>query len=97
MISREMIARGYEAGLIRLISSPNEDGVVCSIEEGWFYFGGITAETETPESYEQAVDRKSIIDEIFSTLEGFYEDAEELKDEYLYYEAVLREHGFTEE
>ena len=51
MISKEMLQRGYDNGVVKLISSPNEDGVVCSIGGNWFYFDGTMAEDATPESY----------------------------------------------
>ena len=51
-----MIARGLIDGVIRLIMSPHEDGVVASVGEYWFYFGGQTAEEcSSVEEYTAAV------------------------------------------
>ena len=93
MISKEMLQRGYDNGGVKLISSPNEDGVVCSIGGNWFYFDGTMAEDATPESYAKMIPKQMILAEIFAVLQDFYKDGEELREEYDYYEAVLIEQG----
>ena len=92
MITLNMIENGYSVGLIKLIESPNDDGVVCKIGDDWFYFGGLTAEENTVEEYKRNVPLEDIINEIFEALEDFRDDAI-YNDEYLYCEYFLREHG----
>ena len=97
MITRKMIFDGYYKGVIRLIESPHNDGVVCQIGDNWFYFGGLTAEEcKTVEEYKASVDTKTILDEIYSVLNDFKNSGEELEDEYLYYEYYLKEKGIKE-
>lgn len=94
MITRKMIFDGYYKGLVRLIESPHNDGVVCQIGDNWFYFGGLTAEEcKTVEEYKANVDTKIILDEIYSVLKDF---RTEFEDEYLYYEYYLKEKGIKE-
>ena len=96
MITKNMISAGYQAGLVTLCESPNEDGVVCKIGECWFYFGGMTAEGCTVEEYKANVPEEDIIDEIFRVLDDFRKSGPELEDEYIYYECFLREHGIED-
>lgn len=89
MITLDMVKFGYETGLINLIPSPNDDGIACSIGDGWFYFGGHTAEEYTiVESYKQNILTEDIVKDIYDVLEQFQS---EFEDEYLYYEYYLRE------
>ena len=93
MITLDMIKEGYEKGLIKIVTSPHDDGVVCSIGEHWFYFGGITAEKcKTPEEYTANVPQENIVREIFEVVDDFYI---EFEDEYYYYMYYLQEHGIT--
>lgn len=97
MITRKMIFDGYYKGLVRLIESPHNDGVVCQIGDIWFYFGGLTSEEcKTVEEYKANVDTKTILDEIYSVLNDFKDSGEEFKEEYLYYEYYLKEKGIKE-
>ena len=97
MITRKMIFDGYYKGLVRLIESPHNDGVVCQIGDIWFYFGGLTAEKcKTVEEYKASVDTKTILDEIYSVLNDFKDSGVEYQDEYLYYELYLKEKGIKE-
>ena len=98
MITRDMIENGYEKGIVKLIFSPNSDGIVCSIGENWFYFGGKeAADYDDVNLYKQDIPKKAIIDMIYDELQsgflsGFLINGwEEMKDEYDYYEAYLRE------
>ena len=91
MITRKMIARGLIDGVIRLIMSPHEDGVVASVGEYWFYFGGQTAEEcSSVEEYTAAVPFDDIVTEIYDVLDEF-KDFPEFETEYRYYEAYLNE------
>lgn len=95
MISLDMIKAGYNAGVVKLIESPHEDGIVCQIGEHWFYFGGQTAEDyKTVEKFIKDVPSEVIVSDIFDVLEDFYNGG--IDDEYRYYEAFLREHGIDE-
>ena len=91
MITKNMIHMGYTQGVVQLVISPNDDGVVCQIGDGWFYFGGYTAEEyDSVEAYKRNTTTETIISEIYVVLnELSYES--EFKDEYDYYEAYLRE------
>lgn len=94
MITKDMVQQGYDAGVIKLIMSPNEDGVVCGIGGNWFYFGGLTAEEcKSVEEFKRNVPKEDILKKIHDTLADFDISGEELHDEYEYYEAYLREHG----
>ena len=95
MITLDMVKAGYEAGLINLVDGRrySGDGVVCSIGDNWFYFGGQTAEEYTDvEKYKSDIPKGDIIQSIFEVLEQF-STADGFEDEYLYYESVLRENG----
>lgn len=96
MITEKMIQKGFQKGIVRLIDSPHDDGVVCSIGNNWFYFGGDTAEGTTLAAYKEIVSEEDIVRHIFETLDDF-PNCPELNDEYLYYEAVLDENGITAE
>lgn len=89
VITKNMVIRGYNQGLIRLILSPNGDGIACGIGDNWFYFGGITAEEYNDiEAYKKVVPTLYIVKEIYETLKDFEETNE---DEYLYYYYYLKE------
>lgn len=91
MITKNMIHMGYTQGVVQLVVSPNNDGIVCQIGDGWFYFGGCTAEEyASVEAYKRDIATETIIDEIYSVIDEFGRESE-FKDEYDYYEAYLRE------
>ena len=91
MITFDMVKSGYNSGLIKLIVSPHNDGIVCSIGDNWFYFGGQTAEEyKDVEKYKKDIPKDDIIKSIFEVLEEFQI---EFEDEYHYYEYYLRENG----
>ena len=89
MISENRIRSAYRSGIIRLKTDPNmEAGTVAAIGENWFYFGGATAESMSPEEYAKTVPEEDIIREIKEVLDDFR--IEDL-DEYNYYESILEE------
>lgn len=93
MITRENVRKGLHTGKIKLATDPNMgQGAVCFIGDMWFYFGGLTAESMSPEQYKEEVPEDDIIREIYDTLESFRQ-TEEFKDEYGYYNAILAEEG----
>lgn len=91
MITKNMICEGYRQGIVQLVISQNDDGIVCQIGDGWFYFGGHTAdEYDSVEAYKRDIPTETIIDEIYSAIDEFGRESD-FKDEYDYYEAYLRE------
>lgn len=95
MITLNMVKEGYEREIIKLIASPHADGVVCSIGDNWFYFGGMTAEEcKTPEEYTTNVPQEDIVREIFDVLNDF-STQDEFENEYYYYMFYLQEHGIN--
>lgn len=92
MITKEMVRDGIHDGSIRFVKDPNmEHGTVCQIGDGWFCFGGETAEGMQPEEYLRAVPSEDIVSEVYDMLEAFRVSVEEFEDEYAYYEAYLIE------
>lgn len=92
MITYEMIKEGFKAGIVQFITDPNMDrGTVCKIGQSWFYFGGLTAEEESPESYLRQVPIEDVLRDVFNTLDSFKYAGEFTEDEYVYYEYVLEE------
>lgn len=87
----KLIQYGFEAGLVKIIDSPQGDGAVCKIGDYWFYFGGQTAESMTAEKYLRDIPRNDIIREIVETLVEFSKDLEGFSAEYAYYTAFLKE------
>jgi hypothetical protein len=87
LITKEMVVKGYNQGLINLITSPIGDGICCSIGDNWFYFGGSTAEEYNDVTkYEKDMWVEDIINDIYTVLEEF---KTENIDEYLYYHSYL--------
>ena len=59
-ITKDMIKRGYEQGLIKLVIEPNmKSEVVCQIGDNWFYFGGITAEEKNSRRIQKGYSRRN--------------------------------------
>lgn len=89
---KDLIDLGYEQGLVKLIVSPHEDGIVCQISDIWFYFGGETAEGySSVEDFKKDIPKESFLTDIYTTLKNF-EKCEHLKDEYLYYVAYIKDY-----
>lgn len=94
IITKDMVIKGYNQGLINLILSPNGDGIVCQIGDNWFYFGGSTAEEyDNVAEYKEIMLTSDIITEIYDVLCEF---KTEFEDEYLYYYYYLMENSKTE-
>ncbi len=90
MITQEQVKIGFQNKRIRLVSDPNMDkGTVCAIGDSWFYFGGETAEMESPEEYVAHVPMDDIIREITETLEEFRQSGDTFQSEYDYYQSLL--------
>lgn len=90
---------GFNRGVVKLVPSPNGDGVrdtVCKIGDGWFHFGGQEAEACTPSEYLSGVGRNFTVEHIYNALNdvgGLAGLQSSDPDEYAYYEAVLNEAG----
>lgn len=90
MITKEMVLKGFDEGVVELVSDPNmESGTVCRIGELWFYFGGEEAEEMEPTEYFARVPKDDIASEIVSSLENLQLLTGSV--EYAYYEAILQE------
>ena len=90
--TREMIEKGFEQGLINLILSPYDDGIVCKIGNGtnsnWFYFDGVNAEGyNSVKKYTEDIPHDDIVSEIVTTLNNFHAID---KDEQLFYYYILK-------
>lgn len=97
MITKNMVKEGYKKGIIKLIPSPNYDGIVCKIGDYWFYFGGITAEEcDDVDEYKSVVLESDIVNDIYEVLNDFFCYGDCI-DEYVYYEHYLKEHGIKED
>lgn len=89
MITKDMVKRGYQRGIITLDIDPNmESGTIARIADDWFYFGGFTAADMNPKEYKKNIPEEDIIREIFEVLDEFKTES---PDEYAYCEAILRE------
>lgn len=93
MITKEQIMDGIAHGTVKFIVDPNmESGTVCQIGDNWFYFGGMTAEQESPEEYLHNSDMEQNVRCILTVLADFASvGSPAFGDEYRYYEAVLTE------
>lgn len=97
MITHDMIKAGYDSAVIKLISSPSDNGIAAQIGDNYFYFGGHTATAyDNVDEYKDEVPKDVIVQEIFDTLNDFAKH-EEYKDEYDYYSYYLNEQGITDE
>ena len=95
MITKTNIQKGIEAGAVSFTTDPNmENGRVCKIGQGWFYFGGPSAESETPDNYLEHTPMDDVLSEVINALDSLKESD---PDEYCYYESVLEEAGFMAE
>ena len=91
MITAKQIRRGIARGAVRFIVDPNMGaGTVCAIGDNWFYFGGETAEQESPKEYLEHVPIEDIVGDIMNVLNDFCLQPETFGDEYAYYESILK-------
>ena len=79
----DLINKGIDKGLVEFIVDPNFGvGTVCQIGGNWFYFGGETAEEESPAEYLAHVPKEDIVREIMDALDGLWEVE---RDYYVYF------------
>ena len=92
MITRGMIKKGYNQGLIKIGISPHSDGVACFIGDYWFYYGNERELlTNSIEDYKKSTSNDEIVNAIYATLSEDFSKDECFIDEYNYYEAFLKE------
>lgn len=90
-IEAEDILTGILMGAVKFVTDRNTGyGTVCSIGDDWFYFGGQTAEEESPEEYLRNVPLSDTINSILEVLDVFGM-CRDTADEYAYYASVLKE------
>ena len=90
MITPEMIRAGLDAGVVKLITSPNDNEPACRIGERWFYYATEVASGMTSEQYLSTADMEDVIRRIVDALNDIRKYLGD-SAEYLYYEALLRE------
>lgn len=90
MITSEMIRAGLDAGVVKLIDSPNDKEPACQIGELWFYYASDVASGLTSEQYLGAADMDEVIRRIVKALSEIKNDMGNTA-EYLYYETLLKE------
>lgn len=96
-ISKDMIQKGFDEGVVKLIKCPLEDSIVCEIGDSWFYFGGPEEEKyNNVDEYMKNISEDVVIADIFNALEDFQRSGEELFDEYKYYYYYLVENGIKD-
>lgn len=93
MIKKSQIKQGIRNGTIEFVKGDKYGcfGTVCKIGLYSFYFGGETAEQESPAEYLLNSNMKDTIDCVWEALNEFIRGTDDDKDEYNYYEAVLKE------
>ena len=91
MISKDMLKIGIAKGVVKLIDSPNDGEPVCQIGDYWFYYAGSKGTGMRTDEYIREILFEDIIQEILDALGSILTDIS--KEEYLYYEAVLKENG----
>lgn len=95
MITREMIEKGYEMGIVRLRELPNNDYVWCEIgdNDGYgfsFAFGGEGADGEVLKEFSEDVPTEEIVNELFEVFEGIRCGDMTGPDAYAYYEEFFK-------
>ena len=90
MITAKMIRAGLDAGVVKLIDSPNDKEPACKIGELWFYYASDVASGLTSKQYLADTGMEEVIRRILEALDGLKNDVGATA-EYLYYETLLRE------
>ena len=94
MITKEMVRKGYEQGVIALIDCQEDDSVVCQIGEYYFYFwNGDQGVTLTCAQFKARHSADEIVEAIWTQLEEFRRNWDLFCVEYCYYDFILRECG----
>ena len=90
MITQEMVRKGLETGVVKLITSPNDREPACQIGERWFYYATDVASGMTSEQYLKTADMNDVVRRIVAALNDIRQFMGD-SAEYLYYETLLRE------
>lgn len=95
IISKEMILKGLEKGVVRIINNPNDGEIAAQIGDYWFYFAGQENNELSVKEYLELYTNEEIAEYIEATINedpinGY---SEEGAGEWLYYRSVLHESG----
>ena len=82
----EMIYKGLCEGVVKIIQSPNDDCIACSIGQYWFYFIGSEDEDMTPDEVYESYTKEELTDLILSAINELDET------ESTYYRTFLEEY-----
>ena len=90
-ISKELIAKGLQQGIINIIKNPNDGCISAMIGDFWFYFAN--DDYETIEDYKLRNSHEDMINDIYNAIndEPINGETEDEASEWLYYRAVLLE------
>lgn len=91
MISKEMVRKGIESGVIQFAANPAlGPGITCIIGTGYLYIGGKYADGKSPEEFLRNAGVDKVVDDVYSILEKILL-THDFKGEYDYHEKYLRE------
>lgn len=85
---KEMIFKGLCDGIVKIISNPNDDCIVCQIGEFWLYFIGRKDEDLTLDEVYESFTKEQLAEMIYSTLQDMKKNE---FDEVEYCKAFLEE------
>lgn len=90
---KDLVKLGYEQGLVKLVCKIHPyEGIVCTIGDFWFFFGGETAEGySSVEDFKKDIPEESFLTDIYNTLKNF-EKCAHLSDEYQYCITYIKEY-----
>lgn len=86
ILTKELIKKGLEQGIVKIIQNPNDDCISCQIGEYWFYFIGLEDENKTPKEILSSYTQDELCVQIEMAIKGLY------IDEQSYYKCYLEEH-----
>ena len=90
MITEDLIWKGYNAGVIKLIDAPDSGEVVCQIGDYWFYFWNDGPEMSISRNeLLRRYNKDQIVHAIWMGLDEFKKLWSQFGPEYIYYEVVL--------
>lgn len=93
IISKEMILKGLENGVVKIINNPNDREIAAQIGEKWFYFAGQENNDLPAKEYLELYTNEEIAEYIEAVIneEPIKGYSEEDASEWLYYRAILLE------
>lgn len=93
-ITKEMILKGLEEGVIKLINNTNDNDIAAQIKKHWFYFASQTPNADlSVEEFIGIYDNDEIAELIYEAIndEPIKGKTEDDSTEWLYYKSVLLE------